>query len=226
MPTKHALITGAGGNLARAVIQKFLDHGYTVSGTVSPGKKLDFSDAALTHYALDLTQEHEVMKMIDKDYEKHNRLDAVLLLAGGFQMGSLEHTGADDLHRMMSINFETAFYTAKAALAKMKTQPGGGKIILIGARPGLRMADGKSSAAYALSKSLIFRLAELLNLEGKSHHVITSVLVPGTIDTPVNRAAMPDADFSQWVTPDTLADTMLLLCSDETQAWREPVIRF
>jgi NAD(P)-dependent dehydrogenase (short-subunit alcohol dehydrogenase family) len=226
MNEKHVLITGAGGNLARTVIQKFLDHNYSVSGTVTPGKKLDFHHPRLTEYALDLTHEHDVEKMMEKDCENHNQLDAAVLLAGGFRMGKLESTGAEDFHAMISINFETALHVARCAMKKMKTQHQGGRIILIGARPGLSVAEGKSSVAYALSKSLIFRLAELLNLDGKSHRVITSVLVPGTIDTPVNRAAMPDADFSQWVSPETLADTMLLLCSEQAETWREPIINF
>jgi len=104
-------------------------------------------------------------------------------------------------------------------------QPEGGRIILIGARPALFANEGKNAVAYALSKSLVFKLAELLNAEGQSKKVITTVIVPGTIDTAANRNAMPEADFSQWVNPEAIAETMLFLCSENASAWREPIIK-
>ena len=85
--------------------------------------------------------------------------------------------------------------------------------------------DAKNAVAYSLSKSLIFKLAEILNADGKDRNLTASVLVPGTIDTPDNRSAMPNADFSKWVSPNAMADVMLRLCADAEYARENPVIK-
>jgi NAD(P)-dependent dehydrogenase (short-subunit alcohol dehydrogenase family) len=79
--------------------------------------------------------------------------------------------------------------------------------------------------AYSLSKSLIFRLAEIMNAESKGKDVVTSVIVPSTIDTPQNRESMPKVDFSSWVKPAEIADTIFFYSSDEATSVREPLIK-
>jgi NAD(P)-dependent dehydrogenase (short-subunit alcohol dehydrogenase family) len=100
-----------------------------------------------------------------------------------------------------------------------------GRIFIIGSRPGMNAANGKGMIAYGLGKSLIFRLAELMNDEAKGTNVVTSVVVPSTIDTPQNRKAMPDADPAKWVKPETIADIIYYYCSDEASALRESLIK-
>ena len=85
--------------------------------------------------------------------------------------------------------------------------------------------DGKNVIAYALSKSLLFNLAEYLNAEGASQNVVTSVIVPSTIDTPANRESMPKADFSKWVRPEEIAGVMEFICSQKADSVREPVYK-
>jgi NAD(P)-dependent dehydrogenase (short-subunit alcohol dehydrogenase family) len=87
------------------------------------------------------------------------------------------------------------------------------------------MHNSKGMVGYGLAKSLIFRLAELMNEEAKGTNVVTVVIVPSTIDTAQNRKAMPDADFSKWVTPEALADTICFYCTDAAAALREPVLK-
>ena len=87
------------------------------------------------------------------------------------------------------------------------------------------MRNGKGMTAYALAKSMIFRLAELMNEEARGSAVVTSVIVPSTIDTPQNRAAMPDADFTQWVSPAAIASAVYFYCTEEADVIREPVIK-
>ena len=79
--------------------------------------------------------------------------------------------------------------------------------------------------AYGLAKSLIFRLAELMNAEAKGSNVVTSVVVPSTIDTPQNRSAMPDASFDTWVKPEAIAELIHFHCTDAAATLREPVIK-
>ena len=80
------------------------------------------------------------------------------------------------------------------------------------------MKNSKGMIGYGLAKSLIFRLAELMNEEAKGKNIVTSVVVPSTIDTPQNRASMPDADFTKWVTPQAIAEVIYFYCSDEGMA--------
>lgn len=222
---KNVLVTGAGGNLGKVVVRKFADHGYRVLTTTSPGKKSDANKNIKQEYEVDLANEEAVSSMVATLFIDHKTLDAALLLAGGFMPGTLDKTSGQDLVRMFSMNFETAYFTARSVLARMMEQPQGGRIILIGARPALEAKAGKNAIAYALSKSLVFKLAELLNAEGQAKKVITTVIVPGTIDTSANRKAMPEADFNQWVSPEEIAETILFLCSDNANSWREPVIK-
>jgi NAD(P)-dependent dehydrogenase (short-subunit alcohol dehydrogenase family) len=221
---KNILITGAGGNLGKVVVRKFAEHGYRVLTTTLPGIHSDANESITQEYEVDLANEEAVSSMVDMLFKDHQTLDAALLLAGGFMPGTLDKTSGQDLDKMFSMNFETAYFTARAVLARMMEQPSGGRIVLIGARPALEANAGKNAIAYALSKSLVFKLAELLNAEGQAKKVITTVIVPGTIDTSANRKSMPEADFSQWVSPEEIAETMLFLCSDNANSWREPVI--
>ena len=96
---------------------------------------------------------------------------------------------------------------------------------MIGSKPGSDMRNSKATVAYGLAKSLIFRLAELMNEEAKAHNVVTSVIVPSIIDTPQNRKSMIDADFSKWVSPDDIAGVIYFYCTPAAAVLREPVIK-
>ncbi|MGL6266941.1 MAG: hypothetical protein ACRC2O_03415, partial [Chitinophagaceae bacterium] len=102
---------------------------------------------------------------------------------------------------------------------------GHGHIFMTGSRPGLDMQNAKGMVGYGLSKSLIFRLSEIMNEEAKGTNVVVSVLVPGTIDTPQNRKSMPDADFSAWMDPDLMADIIFNYCSPSFAGIREPLLK-
>ena len=97
---------------------------------------------------------------------------------------------------------------------------------MIGSKAGLETGEGNGMVAYSLGKSLVFRLAALMNTEAKGINVVTNVIVPGTIDTPQNRKAIPDADFSKWVKAEDIAGVIHYYCSDKAKAVSEPVIKF
>lgn len=224
---KHALITGASGNLGKAVVGKFLADGYRVIATTTPGKGLGYEVSGTIHtYEADLTDEKSVHEIIGGIIKEHKTIDAAILTVGGFAMGDIHSTDGAAIQKMISLNFNTAYFVARPVFNQMITQ-GSGRIILFGARPALVAAQGKNMFAYSLSKSLIFRLSELLNAEATAagKNVVTAVVVPGTIDTPVNREAMPKADYSKWVTPEVVTANIQYLISEDARALRETVLK-
>jgi len=220
---KTVFITGASGNLGKACVEKFLAEGYQVIATISPGKTLGFTLPGVETFEADLTNESSVEKVVNSITSTY-KIDAALLLVGGFAMGNIQDTNSADLQKMFSLNFETAYFAARPVFNHMMTQSAG-RIVFIGARPALNPSDGKSTLAYALSKTLVFKLAELLNAQGASNNVVSHVIVPSIIDTPVNRNAMPKANFSDWVKPEEIADTIFHLCSEKGSAVRDSVTK-
>lgn len=222
---KTAIITGAPGNLGQAVVKKFLDEGYTVVGTShSKSAGTDPTQKTFEEVAVDLLNEESCKKLVNDVIEKYGRVDVAVLTAGGFTMGNIDSTTTGDIYKQYQLNFETTYNIARLIFMQMIKQ-NSGRLFLIGSRQGLDASRGKESIAYTLSKSLIFRLAEIMNAEAKGKNVITAVIVPGTIDTPPNRKSMPEADFSSWVKPSQIADVILFYSGEGADAVREPVIK-
>ena len=223
---RTVIITGAAGNLGLAVVKRFTADKYNVFAVVSPGKAADFpSMSGEVVVEADLTDETQGESIVNTCIEKFGRVDAAILLVGGFAAGGLTKANGKAIKKMIALNFETAYYVARPAFERMKNSGTGGRIVLVGARPALNARDGKSLIAYTLSKSMLFKLAELMNEEGAPHQIVTSVVVPSTIDTPQNREAMPDSDFSKWVPAEEIASAISFLCSAESSALSEPVIK-
>jgi NAD(P)-dependent dehydrogenase (short-subunit alcohol dehydrogenase family) len=224
--TKIAIVTGSSGNLGQEVVRKFIAEGYKVIGTVIPNDPtpMDFPADKFEKVVVDLMNEESSDAFIQSIIEKYKSIDAAILTVGGFALGKVADTKAADIFKQYKLNFETAYHVARPVFAQMLTQTSG-RIFLVGSKPGLNAKNGKGMVAYGLAKSLIFRLAELMNDEAKGHNVVTSVIVPSTIDTPQNRKSMPDADFNKWVKAEEIADTIYYYCSDAAKSLREPVIK-
>jgi NAD(P)-dependent dehydrogenase (short-subunit alcohol dehydrogenase family) len=223
---KTVLITGATGGLGSAVVRRFRNEGYRVLITVRNGHEHSFTgDPDVLSYPVDLTVEEEVETIFRKIASEHAAIRAALFLAGGFAMGSIETTDSTKLREMFSLNFEATYFLSRLVFQHMLTQPEGGRLVMVGSRPALDAADARNKLAYALSKSLVLKLAEIFNAEGEQKNVVTSVIIPSIIDTPTNRKAMPKANFSRWVTPEEIAEAMISLCSEKSKAWRQPVLK-
>lgn len=224
--SKIAIVTGSSGNLGQEVVRKFIAEGYKVIGTVIPNDPvtMDFPVESFEKVVVDLMSEESSSQFIQSVIEKHKSIDAAILTVGGFAMGKIADTKAADIYKQYHLNFETAYHVARPVFVQMMRQSNG-RIFLIGSKPGLSAGNGKGMVAYGLAKSLIFRLAELMNDEAKGQNVVTSVIVPSTIDTPQNRKSMPDANYSNWVTGEEIAETIYYYCSDTAKALREPVIK-
>jgi NAD(P)-dependent dehydrogenase (short-subunit alcohol dehydrogenase family) len=171
---------------------------------------------------VDLTDEGAVRSLITWLIQTYKGIDAALLLAGGYVPGGVSGATGNEVKTMFAINFETAYNVARPLYGHMLGR-GKGRIVLMGARPALEAAEGKTAVAYALSKSLLFKLAEILNADARSKDVMTHVVVPSTIDTPNNRKAMSNADFDSWVKPEQLAEIFNFICSDSAAPLRDPV---
>jgi NAD(P)-dependent dehydrogenase (short-subunit alcohol dehydrogenase family) len=223
---KTAIITGASGNLGQAVVKKFINEGYKVIGTVTSTDmtRYELPPAQFEKIAIDLLSEEDCQKTIEAVVSKNGSIDVAVLTVGGFAMGHMADTTTSDLLQQYKLNFETAYNIARPIFLQMLKQ-NGGHLFLVGSRPGLDARNSKGMVAYGLAKSLLFRLAELMNEEGKANNVVTSVIVPGTIDTPQNRKAMPGADFNQWVKAETIANIICYYCSEDARSVREPVIK-
>lgn len=143
-------------------------------------------------------------------------IDALLNIAGGFDMGPAVHETEDALFdRLMEMNAKTVLRMARAVVPGMVAQ-GHGKIINVAAMPGLKGTAGMG--AYAASKSAVIRLTESMSAELRPKGINVNCVLPSVIDTQANRAAMPKADPAKWVTPEALADVMLFLASDAARA--------
>lgn len=211
---QSVIVTGASGNLGRAVVQKFLEEKWQVTGTVIPGDDVDLgiTNNLFKKVIADLMNEEASLQTIQAVIQQQGKINAAVLTVGGFAMGSIAETKTTDIAKQYKLNFETAYNIARPVFMQMMKQ-GSGRLFSIGSQPGKDMQNSKGMVAYGLSKSLIFRLAELMNEEAKGTDVIVCVVIPSTIDTPQNRKAMPNADISKWITPQKLADLIYSNCT-------------
>ena len=223
---KIVLVTGSAGNLGKAVASKFLENDYQVIGTVHHKKAgEDTGKEKIKRVESDLTNEEETEKFASELISKHHQIDVAVLTAGGFKMNDLTKTAASDIYAQYQLNFETAYNIARPVFLHMLDQ-NSGRIFFIGSQAGMHANNAKGMVAYSLSKSLLFRLAEIMNAEAKGKNVVVSVVVPSTIDTPENRKSMPDADFSTWQTPEQIAEVIYFYCTEEAGRLRKPIIQF
>lgn len=223
---KNVVITGAGGALGQACVKELVGKGCHVIAILSPGKKLDYNiDGSVSTFNADLMDEAGTIQVIDHIINDYKTIDAALFLAGGFAMGSIGDTTGTQIQKMFGLNFETAFHAARKIFTQMMGQPNGGRLVFIGAKPALNATAGKDKIAYALSKSLIFKLAELFNAEGSKHNVVSTVVVPSIIDSAANRKAMPEADPNDWVKAEEIARVISFAISDEAGKIREPILK-
>jgi len=211
---KTVIITGANGNLGVAAVKKFLDTGYKVIAVDHVGTHLGFA-AAHDNFELrdvNLSDEGATEDFITEAISLYGRIDGALFLVGGFAMGDVAATDGAAIKKMYSLNFETVWFAARPLFEHM-LQNGFGRLVFMGARTAMKPELGKGAIAYALTKSMLFNLADLLNASAKGKNVLASVVAPATIDTALNHQNMPDADSSGWITPAQLADVLELICS-------------
>jgi 3-oxoacyl-[acyl-carrier protein] reductase len=206
---KVVVIAGGSGALGRAVVPAFIAAGArTFTADRNPASSQVENHVPLTG---DVTDEAECRRLVEEVIGKEGRVDALVNLVGGFAMGRLVETDGSVWHRMLAVNLTAAFFLSKAVVPHM-VERRAGRIVHVAARAAVEPFPG--AAAYVVSKAGLAALIRALATELAGSGVTVNGILPTTIDTPANRAAMPDADSSKWVKPESIADLIGFLASD------------
>lgn len=218
---KVTIISGASGGLGETVSQAFYQAGAVV---VLVGSRLEgvqslavqLGSERVLPVAANLVEPSGAEAVVKATLGRFGRIDIVLNLAGGFSGGiPVSDSADDDLNKMLDINLRTTYNLCRAALKSMITQQWG-RIVNIASRDALH---GRAKySAYAISKAGVLRLTESLAGEVQNYNITVNAILPGTIDTPANRKSTPQADFSKWVKPAEIAETLLFLASEGAAA--------
>jgi NAD(P)-dependent dehydrogenase (short-subunit alcohol dehydrogenase family) len=217
------IVTGAAGNLGRAVSRAFLSTGARMVLVDHKPDRLQQLYPSLVgsidHMlatSVDQAEPAPVQKMVDQVLAQFGQIDVLANTVGGYRGGTPVHEmSLEDWQYMLDLNARTAFIISRAVVPAMLAQDYG-KIIHIGSRAALQ--GSARAPAYSAAKSVVVRLTESLSGEVKGQGINVNCVLPGTIDTPENRASRPDADHSRWVAPEALADVIMFLASDVARA--------
>lgn len=226
---KSIIVTGAAGNMGQAVVKRFAQDGHKIYAALGLGENSKtFGESPhetnIHPQFLNLTDETVSEGYVKGIIAQDPEVDTAVCIVGGWQPGTIAETTMYEMDKMIKLNFATAFNIVKPLLEFFERK-GRGQFVFIGARPAINPAEGKNQFAYALSKSLLFRMAEIINDQGKFKDIRASVVIPSLLDTPQNRAALPNAPAGEWVTPEVAAETISFLLSDTGENMRETVIK-
>lgn len=216
------IITGAAGNLGAAVARAFANQGARLALVDRDNGRLEEVRLSLppgceaAGFPTDLMDVQSVESMAAGVAAQFGRVDVLANIAGGFTMGPPIHETPDkDWDFMLNLNARTIFYCCRALVPRMLSS-GGGRIINVSARAATRGVG--RMGPYCASKAAVITLTESLADELKGQGINVNCVLPGTLDTPQNRTAMPDQDSSRWVPLEALADVILFLASDAARA--------
>ena len=212
-------MTGAFGALGGAVARRFASRGVRLGllgrGPVPAALRQEFGAAHVLLGGVDLTVQEAASAAMQSVAAATGGFQVLVNVAGGFRWETLAEGDVSTWELMFAMNLKTAVVASKAALPHL-IAAGGGRIVNIGAGAAGRAAAGMG--AYAASKAGVERLTEALAAELRDRNVTVNAILPGTIDTAANRAAMPDADVARWVEPEAVADVVVFLASDAARA--------
>lgn len=207
---KVVLIAGGSGALGHTVVPAFLASGAGVV-TADRNPSADQADGRLALKA-DVTDEADVRRLVGEVIRKFGRIDVLINMVGGFAPGRVVETDLSLWQRMLTTNLTAAFLLSKAVLPHM-VERGTGRLLHVAAWAAVEPFPG--AAAYIVAKSGLLALTNVLALELKGSGVTVNAVLPTTIDTPGNRKTMPNADPSKWASPESIAQALLFLASDE-----------
>ena len=223
--TEHvAIITGGSGALGQSVVLRFLQDGAAVAVPwlvpeewESLQGRVERGQLGRLHGArVDLVTDQAALAAFVTDVlARHNGLDVLVNTVGGFAGGDLASTSLAEWRRMMDLNLTSAVIACRAVLPAMRAARRG-RIVNVSSRAVVPPAGG--FIAYTVAKSAVIALTQALAHEERPHGIAVNAVLPSTMDTPANRRAMPDADRSQWVSTEAVADVIAYLASDRVGA--------
>ncbi len=220
MHNSTVVVTGAAGNLGRAVAHAFAAQGANLVLIDLRRERLEQGYGGETAQRMfapaNLLEQDQVHAAVQAAVARFGRVDVLCNLAGGFRMGEAVHATQDSTWDfLMDLNARTLLHMARAVVPQMLAK-GGGKIVNVGAASAQRGVA--QMGAYCASKSGVIRLTEAMAAELREQNINVNCVLPTIIDTPENRAAMPDADPARWVAPQDLANVILFLASPAARA--------
>jgi NAD(P)-dependent dehydrogenase (short-subunit alcohol dehydrogenase family) len=212
MAERSAIITGGAGGVGAAVVTAFLADGWRVVAPVRPGSTGRLP-AEVVPVEAELTEPADVdAAMSVAVAEAGAPLRAVVNLVGGYAGGGLVHeTSVEDIEAMLRINLRPTYLVTAAALPHL-VAAGAGAVVCVSSRAAVAPFAG--AVGYATSKAAVLAFANVVAVEYRKQNVRCNTVLPSVIDTPVNRAAQPDADQSRWVAPEEIAQVILFLASE------------
>jgi NAD(P)-dependent dehydrogenase (short-subunit alcohol dehydrogenase family) len=215
MKDKVVFITGANGGLGSSVTREFLQQGARVIGSSLRITAADFPQSNFEAMAIDFNKLDEIKRGVAKIVERYGRLDVLVHLLGGFAGGpSIAETTDEMWEQMQSINLTAAFRVFRESIPHLRKSPSG-RLIAIGS---LTAAQPYANlGAYVTFKAALAMLVQTVALENADAGLTANVILPDTMDTPTNRKAMPDADFSKWAKTDDVADLILSLVDEQAR---------
>lgn len=212
---KRVVVTGAFGALGKIVTDKLKNAGSQVAGldcltaSHAPAQLAD----CIVIAGVDLTNPSSASNALAEAAGQMGGIDGLVNLAGGFAWEKIDGGDIATWDRLYRMNVHTAFNAIRAALPHLSHS---GRIVNMGAAGAIKATMGMG--AYAASKSGIAKMTEALAEELKERHIAVNAVLPSIIDTPANRAAMPEAEFDRWVKPEQIADLIAFLLSDRANA--------
>ncbi|HEY6778728.1 MAG TPA: SDR family NAD(P)-dependent oxidoreductase [Thermoleophilaceae bacterium] len=206
------VVAGGTGALGTAVVHELVDAGHTVVATwIVPEERERLATLPVELVEADLFDAGAAEAAVRVVEE----LEAVVDLVGGFSSGPRVHeTEPEDFERLIRLNLTPAFTLARAAMPRM-IERGGGAFVGVSARPALRPFPG--AAGYITGKAAVLAFIQVLDAEYRGHGIRCNAILPSVIDTPANREAQPDADWSKWVPPEEVAKVIRFLVSEDSK---------
>ena len=212
MSERVVFITGAKGGLGSFITERFLATGAKVVGASRSISQQDFPLPNFAALPVDFTNAAAVTSAVNSAVDRYGRLDVLVHVVGAFAGGqSVAETDDATWEQMRDLNLTSAFYTLRAAIPHLR-KSGTGRIVAIGSLTAVEPHAGL--AAYVTFKAALAMLVRTVALENRDAGVTANVVLPGTMDTPANRKAMPMADFSKWLPPSEVADLVLWLADE------------
>ncbi len=226
----HIVVTGGTGGLGMVVVQQLLKNGAFVSVPAHNEPNPDIlkyfeNERVDVVSGVDLTDESDTQSFYDEAVSKFGGLWASLNIAGGFAMGKIGNTSLEVFMQQIRMNTVTCYNSCRAAVSRIRENGyGGGRIVNVVARPAMEPRSGAGMTAYTASKAAVAAFTQALAAELSGEQILVNAVAPMAIDTPANRKAMPNADFSKWVRPEEITSQMIYLVSRENTATSGAVI--